>query len=64
MLSLVKWLMALDFASAVKISGSRFIVMKGQFARLHRALSQFMLDLHTEEHGYIGNVCTLLSKPR
>ncbi|MCP3700136.1 MAG: serine--tRNA ligase, partial [Aliivibrio sp.] len=35
----------LDFASAVKISGSRFIVMKGQFARLHRALSQFMLDL-------------------
>ena len=43
----------LDFASAVKISGSRFIVMKGQFARLHRALSQFMLDLHTEEHGYL-----------
>ncbi len=43
----------LDFASAVKISGSRFIVMKGQFARLHRALSQFMLDLHTEEHGYM-----------
>lgn len=42
----------LDFQSAVKISGSRFIVMKGQFARLHRALSQFMLDLHTEEHGY------------
>jgi len=43
----------LDFASAVKISGSRFIVMKGQFARLHRALAQFMLDLHTEEHGYM-----------
>jgi len=42
----------LDFASAVKISGSRFIVMKGQFARLHRAIAQFMLDLHTEEHGY------------
>lgn len=42
----------LDFASAVKISGSRFIVMKGQFARLHRALAQFMLDLHADEHGY------------
>ncbi|MDV7103922.1 serine--tRNA ligase [Vibrio sp. TH_r3] len=42
----------LDFQSAVKISGSRFIVMKGQFARLHRALAQFMLDLHTEQHGY------------
>ncbi|MBD1575444.1 MULTISPECIES: serine--tRNA ligase [Vibrio] len=42
----------LDFASAVKISGSRFIVMKGQFARLHRAIAQFMLDLHTQEHGY------------
>lgn len=42
----------LDFASAVKISGSRFIIMQGQFARMHRALAQFMLDLHTEEHGY------------
>lgn len=42
----------LDFASAVKLSGSRFIVMKGQFARLHRAIAQFMLDLHTVEHGY------------
>ncbi|MGF1679903.1 serine--tRNA ligase [Photobacterium minamisatsumaniensis] len=42
----------LDFASAVKISGARFIVMKGQFARLHRAIAQFMLDLHTDEHGY------------
>ncbi|MGB2078489.1 MAG: serine--tRNA ligase, partial [Vibrio sp.] len=42
----------LDFASAVKITGSRFIVMRGQFARLHRAIAQFMLDLHTEQHGY------------
>jgi seryl-tRNA synthetase len=42
----------LDFASAVKLTGSRFIVMKGQMARLHRALTQFMLDLHTREHGY------------
>ncbi len=42
----------LDFENAVKIAGSRFVVMKGQIARLHRALSQFMLDLHTEQHGY------------
>lgn len=42
----------LDFKSAVKITGSRFIVMKGQVARMHRALAQFMLDLHTTEHGY------------
>lgn len=42
----------LDFKNAVKISGSRFIVMKGQIARLHRALAQFMLDTHTQEHGY------------
>ncbi|RKF19855.1 serine--tRNA ligase [Alginatibacterium sediminis] len=42
----------LDFKSAVKISGSRFIVMKGQVARLHRALAQFMVDTHTLEHGY------------
>lgn len=42
----------LDFESAVKIAGSRFVVMKGQIARLHRALAQFMLDLHTEQHGY------------
>ena len=42
----------LDFAVAAKISGSRFAVMKGQVARLHRALAQFMLDTHTQEHGY------------
>ncbi|NLS43327.1 serine--tRNA ligase [BEV proteobacterium] len=41
-----------DFASGVKLTGARFVVMKGQIARLHRALSQFMLDLHTEQHGY------------
>jgi seryl-tRNA synthetase len=45
----------LDFASAVKLTGSRFVVMQGQIARMHRALSQFMLDLHTEQHGYIEN---------
>jgi len=42
----------LDFESAAKISGARFAVMKGGVARLHRALAQFMLDLHTREHGY------------
>jgi len=42
----------LDFDTAVKISGARFTLMKGQVARLHRALTQFMLDIHTTEHGY------------
>ncbi|HEY9145439.1 MAG TPA: serine--tRNA ligase [Thiobacillus sp.] len=42
----------LDFEAAVKITGSRFTVMKGPLARLHRALAQFMLDVHTAEHGY------------
>jgi seryl-tRNA synthetase len=42
----------LDFEAAAKISGARFVVMRGALARLHRALIQFMLDLHTREHGY------------
>lgn len=42
----------LDFETAVKISGARFTLMKGGLARLHRALAQFMLDVHTAEHGY------------
>ncbi|MGD9843329.1 MAG: serine--tRNA ligase, partial [Steroidobacteraceae bacterium] len=42
----------LDFASAAKISGARFVVLNNQLARLQRALTQFMLDLHTTEHGY------------
>ncbi|WP_199608685.1 serine--tRNA ligase [Flocculibacter collagenilyticus] len=42
----------LDFETGVKLSGARFTVMKGQVAKMHRALAQFMLDLHTEEHGY------------
>ena len=42
----------LDFESAAKITGSRFVVMQGEMARLHRALIQFMLDTHIEEHGY------------
>ncbi len=44
--------MQLDFETAAKLSGSRFVVMKGQLARLHRALGQFMLDVHVQEHGF------------
>ena len=50
--SLGEKLAGLDFAAGVKLSGARFAVMKGQIAKMHRALSQFMLDLHTEQHGY------------
>lgn len=42
----------LDFPTATKIAGSRFVLMRGEVARLHRALAQFMLDVHTREHGY------------
>ena len=42
-----------DFETAAKLSGSRFVVMRGQLARLHRALAQFMIDLHSTEHGYL-----------
>ncbi len=44
--------LGLDFEMGVKLSGSRFTVMKGPVARLHRALAQFMLDVQTQEHGY------------
>ena len=44
--------LGLDFESGIKLSGARFTVMKGQIARLHRALAQFMVDLQTEAHGY------------
>ncbi|MBR4877549.1 MAG: serine--tRNA ligase, partial [Rhodocyclaceae bacterium] len=44
--------LGLDFALAAKLSGARFAVMRGEVARLHRALAQFMLDTHTREHGY------------
>jgi len=43
---------ALDFEVAAKISGSRFVVMRGPMVRLHRALTQFMIDTHVNEHGY------------
>ncbi|MGA9853334.1 MAG: serine--tRNA ligase [Gammaproteobacteria bacterium] len=42
----------MDFGRAAKLSGARFVVLKGPLARLHRALIQFMLDVHTREHGY------------
>src|SRR5262249_26014776 len=42
----------MDFATAAKLSGSRFVVLKRTLARMERALGQFMIDLHTEEHGY------------
>ena len=42
----------MDFDVAAKLSGARFVVLKGALARLSRALEQFMLDLHTNEHGY------------
>ncbi|WP_274629258.1 serine--tRNA ligase [Arvimicrobium flavum] len=50
----------MDFERAAKLSGSRFTVLKGQLARLERALGQFMLDLHTTEHGYSEVVPPLL----
>ncbi|EMP55490.1 seryl-tRNA synthetase [Marinobacter santoriniensis NKSG1] len=51
--SLGEALNGLDFETATRLAHSRFAVMRGGIARLHRALAQFMLDLHTEEHGYL-----------
>ncbi|MFO0114449.1 MAG: serine--tRNA ligase, partial [Betaproteobacteria bacterium] len=45
-------LKGIDFETASKLSGARFSVLRGQVARLHRAIAQFMLDVHTEQHGY------------
>ncbi len=45
--------LGMDFEAAAKISGSRFVVLKSNMAKLHRALAQFMLDTHTEEHNYM-----------
>jgi len=53
----------LDFAAAARISGARFVVMRSQVARLHRALTQFMLDLHTREHGYTEVYVPYLVRP-
>jgi seryl-tRNA synthetase len=46
----------MDFAAAAKIAGARFVVLRGPLARLERALGQFMIDLHTREHGYTEHV--------
>ncbi|WBL34281.1 serine--tRNA ligase [Sinirhodobacter sp. HNIBRBA609] len=51
---------AMDFETAAKLSGARFVVLKGGVARVHRALAQFMLDLHTDEHGLIENITPVL----
>jgi seryl-tRNA synthetase len=53
----------LDFAAGVKIAGSRFTLMRGEVARLHRALAQFMLDTHTREHGYTEIYAPYLVNP-
>ncbi len=50
----------MDFAIAAKLSGSRFTVLRGPLARLERALGQFMIDLHTTEHGYAETAVPLL----
>ena len=50
----------LDFDRAAQLSGSRFVTIHGEFARLHRALVQYMLDLHTEQHGYSETYVPLL----
>jgi seryl-tRNA synthetase len=53
----------LDFEAAARISGARFTVMRGSIARLHRALTQFMLDLHSGEHGYTEVYVPYLVRP-
>jgi len=53
----------MDFEAGVRIAGSRFVVLRHQIARLHRALGQFMLDLHTREHGYTEVYVPYLASP-
>ena len=53
----------LDFATGAKVAGSRFVVMKGAVARLHRAIAQFMLDVHTREHGYTETYAPYMVTP-
>ncbi|AQS47643.1 serine--tRNA ligase [Thioclava sp. JM3] len=50
----------MDFETAAKLSGSRFVVLKGGVARVHRALAQFMLDLHVDKHGLSENITPVL----
>ena len=53
----------MDFDTAAKLSGARFVVLNGAMARLHRALAQFMLDTHTEEHGLAEAITPVLVRP-
>ena len=53
----------MDFEAGVRIAGSRFVVLRHQIARLHRALGQFMLDLHSREHGYTEVYVPYLASP-
>ncbi|RWR09335.1 serine--tRNA ligase [Paenirhodobacter populi] len=53
----------MDFATAAKLSGSRFVVLKGGVARVHRALAQFMLDLHVTDHGLTEAITPVLVLP-
>ena len=50
----------MDFETAAKLSGSRFVVLRGSIARLHRALAQFMLDVHVDEHGLTETITPVL----
>jgi len=54
----------MDFEAAAKLSGSRFVVMRGRVARLHRALAQFMIDLHIQENGYLEVAPPVLVRDR
>ncbi len=56
--------LGMDFARAAKMSGARFVVLEGMLARLERALAQYMLDLHTREHGYTEVSVPLLVRDR
>lgn len=53
-------LSGMDFESATKIAGARFVTLKGQISRLQRALTQFMLDVHSEQHGYLETYVPLM----
>lgn len=53
----------MDFATAAKLSGARFVVLKGGVARIHRALAQFMLDLHIDDHGLTEAITPVLVLP-
>lgn len=54
----------IDFEAAARISGARFVVLKGQVARLHRALAQFMVDVHSQQHGYTEVYVPYLVQPQ